>query len=124
MNPWAIIIPVTAAVGLPAWAAFHPRSQLFGATLCNVGTACALTFDDGPNPRVTPQLLRLLEKYRVPATFFVLGKYAEQHRGLTAEIMAAGHTIGNHTYRHPSLVFFTRAQIVDELKRCDDAVIA
>jgi peptidoglycan/xylan/chitin deacetylase (PgdA/CDA1 family) len=81
-----------------------------------------LTFDDGPNPRITPLLLALLEKHAVPATFFVLGKYASAHPGLTAEIAARGHVIGNHTYGHHSLIFFSRRQIVDELKRCDDAV--
>jgi peptidoglycan/xylan/chitin deacetylase (PgdA/CDA1 family) len=122
MNPWEIVIPGLAAVGVPAWAALHPRSQLFGTTICNMGKACALTFDDGPNPRVTPQLIVLLEKHRVPATFFVIGKYVEQHRGLTAELAAAGHSIGNHTYGHPSLLFFGRRQIMDELKRCNDAI--
>ena len=123
MNPVSIIIPAVAALGLPAWAAFHPRSRLFGATVCSAGKACALTFDDGPNPRVTPQLLALLEKHRVPATFFVLGKYVEQYPGLTAEIVAANHAIGNHTYGHPSLLFFSRRHIMDELSRCDEAVL-
>jgi peptidoglycan/xylan/chitin deacetylase (PgdA/CDA1 family) len=124
MNPLEIVIPAVAALGLPAWAALHPRSQLFGPIVCSAGRACALTFDDGPNPRVTPQLLALLEKHHVPATFFVLGKYVEQDPGLTAEMLAANHSIGNHTYTHPSLLFFTRRQIMDELRRCEDAVIA
>ncbi len=123
MSPWEILIPAAALTGLPAWAAFHPRSQLFGATICSAGSACGLTFDDGPNPRVTPKLLELLARHSVPATFFVLGKYVEQYPGLTAEIRAANHTIGNHTFAHPSLVFFTQRQIADELKRCEDAVI-
>jgi peptidoglycan-N-acetylglucosamine deacetylase len=124
MNPLEIVIPVVAAAGVPAWAGFHPRSQLFGSTTCTVQNGCALTFDDGPNPRVTPKLLTLLEKYHVPATFFVLGKYVEQHPALTREIVAANHTIGNHTYGHPSLLFFSQTQIMDELHRCTDAVAA
>jgi len=123
MNPWEIFIPTVAVLGIPAWAGLYPRSQLFGTTLCNAGTACALTFDDGPNPRVTPQLLALLEKHQVPATFFVLGKYVEQSPGLAAEIVSAGHSIGNHTYGHPSLLFFSRRRIMDELSRCNDAVV-
>jgi len=123
MNPLEIVIPVTvAALGLPGWGALHPRSQLFGATVRSAGKACALTFDDGPNPRATPPLLALLEKQRVPATFFVLGKYVEQYPRLAAEILAANHAIGNHTYSHRSLLFFTRRQIIDELSRCEDAV--
>jgi peptidoglycan/xylan/chitin deacetylase (PgdA/CDA1 family) len=122
MNPLGIVIPVVAAAGVPAWAALHPRSQLFGATICNAGNACALTFDDGPNPRVTPKLLGLLEKHGVPATFFVLGKYVEQYPQLTAEIESAKHAIGNHTYGHPSLLFFSQRQILSELRRCEDVV--
>ena len=122
MNPWEIVIPGLAVIGVPAWAALHPRSQLFGRSVCNAGNACALTFDDGPNPRWTPRVLELLQKHRVSATFFVIGKYAEQHRSLTAEIAAAGHSIGNHTYAHPNLLFFSREHIVDELRRCNDAV--
>jgi peptidoglycan-N-acetylglucosamine deacetylase len=122
LNPWEIVIPTVAALGLPAWAALHPRSQLFGSTRCTVGKACALTFDDGPNPRVTPHLLALLEKYSVPATFFVLGKYVEQCPTLAADMVAANHAIGNHTYGHPRLLFYTRRQIVEELTRCEDAV--
>ena len=123
MNPLEIVIPAAmAALGLPSWAAFHPRSQLFGTTVCRAGKACALTFDDGPNPRATPQLLALLERHHVPATFFVLCKYVKQYPGLTAEILGAGHAIGNHTYGHPSLLFFTRRQIMDELSRCEDVV--
>ncbi|HYR91632.1 MAG TPA: polysaccharide deacetylase family protein [Terriglobia bacterium] len=122
MNPWGIVVPGVAALGLPAWAGLHPRSQLFGSTRCTVENACALTFDDGPNPRITPHLLALLEKHCVPATFFVLGKYVEQCPTLAAEIVAANHAIGNHTYGHPSLLFFTRRQIIEELTRCEDAV--
>ena len=122
MSAWNIIIPAVAGGGTAAWGAFHPRSRLFGPIIRNAGAECALTFDDGPNPRVTPRLLALLDKYEVPATFFVLGKYVSEYSGLTAEIAARGHVIGNHTYSHRSLVFFSRQGIVDELNRCDEAV--
>ena len=122
MSPWSAIIPALAAGGTAAWGTFHPRSQLFGQIIKNAGTHCALTFDDGPNPRVTPRILKLLEKHRVPATFFVLGKYAAAEPGLMSEMAAANHTIGNHTYSHSSLVFFSRQRIIDELNRCDDVV--
>jgi len=52
----------------------------------------------------------------------VLGKYVDQCPALAAEIVAANHAIGNHTYNHPSLLFFTRRQIIEELNRCEDAV--
>ena len=95
---------------------------MFGTIIRRAGNGCALTFDDGPNPDVTPRLLALLEKHSIRATFFVLGKYAAEYPELAAEIADRGHVIGNHTYQHRSLVFFSRRHIVDEIKQCDDAV--
>lgn len=123
MEVWSSTIPAVACAGIAAWGAFHPRSQLFGPTICRVGEGCALTFDDGPNPRVTPQLLALLEKYNVRATFFVLGKYVRSNPGLLADIAARGHVIGNHTYSHPNLIFLGRKDIVEELSRCEDTIV-
>jgi peptidoglycan-N-acetylglucosamine deacetylase len=122
VNASQIILPAIAGGGLAAWGTFHPRSQIFGRVVRRVESGCALTFDDGPNPQVTPRLLALLEKHDVPATFFVLGKYVGQYPSLMSEITARNHTVGNHTFAHHSLVFFSRQQIVDELNRCDDAV--
>lgn len=61
----------------------------------------ALTFDDVPDPRFTPQLLDVLRKYHVKATFFVVGSRAEKHPALVARIVREGHVIGNHSYNHP-----------------------
>src|SRR5262249_28463562 len=124
MDFWKIAVPTLSAAGLAAWGAFHPASQLFGATLRRIDRGCALTFDDGPNPEVTPRLLSLLERHNVPATFFLLAKYVRAYPDLAREISARKHRIGNHTYTHPSLVFMTRAQIQDELKRCEDALFS
>ena len=59
-----------------------------------------LTFDDGPSPEVTPWVLDQLDKYRAKATFFCLGKNAEMHPNLYAEILKRGHATGNHSYSH------------------------
>ncbi len=61
----------------------------------------ALTFDDVPDPRFTPQLLDVLRKYQVKATFFVVGSRAEKHPELVSRIIREGHVIGNHSYNHP-----------------------
>ena len=63
------------------------------------GCIC-LTFDDGPHPVATPQILTLLETAQIKATFFVLGKQAEQYPELIDLIMRKGHEIGEHGYRH------------------------
>ena len=83
MNPWAIGLPVgfATSAGLASWGAIAPSAQWFGPTLRRLpeGGAkhrIALTFDDGPNPAITPKLLDLLEKYKACATFFVIGMRA------------------------------------------------
>lgn len=60
-----------------------------------------LTFDDGPHPEVTPQVLDLLDKYHARATFFMLGSNVERYPQLMRRIMEAGHSVGNHTWSHP-----------------------
>jgi cellulose synthase/poly-beta-1,6-N-acetylglucosamine synthase-like glycosyltransferase/peptidoglycan/xylan/chitin deacetylase (PgdA/CDA1 family) len=63
----------------------------------------AITFDDGPDPRWTPQILDLLKARGVKAAFFLMGHNAENNPGLVQRILAEGHEIGNHTYTHPNL---------------------
>lgn len=81
MNPWLIAAPpalAAAAAGIAAYGAVYPRSQLFGSTICRTNSPrkLALTFDDGPNPAITPKLLDLLDRFEARATFFVIGKHA------------------------------------------------
>jgi peptidoglycan/xylan/chitin deacetylase (PgdA/CDA1 family) len=64
----------------------------------------ALTFDDGPDPRFTPQILDVLKENNVKATFFLMGPRAESYPDLVKRIKDEGHIIGNHTYWHPNLV--------------------
>lgn len=59
-----------------------------------------LTFDDGPEPKVTPWVLDMLDDFGAKASFFLVGENAEQHPALVKRIRAAGHAIGNHTHRH------------------------
>lgn len=75
----------------------------------------ALTFDDGPDPKWTPQILDILRRHGVHATFFVIGKNAENHPSIVRRILAEGHEIGNHTYTHPNLSEAASEQITLEL---------
>jgi peptidoglycan-N-acetylglucosamine deacetylase len=59
-----------------------------------------LTFDDGPDPDSTPELINLLEKYNVKGLFFVNGRAAEKYPGLVRQIISGGHTVGNHGHSH------------------------
>ena len=63
----------------------------------------ALTFDDGPDPRWTPQILDILKAKHAPATFFVIGKNMQAHPGLVAREINEGNMVGNHTYTHPNI---------------------
>ena len=76
----------------------------------------ALTFDDGPDPRWTPQILKILRAEHVPATFFVVGQQAQQHQALVRQEMQDGDVVGNHTYSHKDLskigTFHAQAEIL------------
>jgi peptidoglycan-N-acetylglucosamine deacetylase len=80
--------------------------------------AVALTFDDGPDPDVIFPLLNLLDRYKVAATFFVIGEKAEETPDLVREILVRGHAIGNHTYHHdPLLMLRSNARLAWEIAR-------
>lgn len=86
----------TYFIKIPIWARHvYPK-----ATWDRQGQQPLLTFDDGPHPSSTPQLLRLLDDLNHKAVFFLLGKNAEKYPTLVEDIRAAGHTIGNHGFAH------------------------
>lgn len=79
--------------------------------------AVALTFDDGPDPRVTDRILEILADWRVPATFFVVGRRIRRRESLVERALAAGHEIGNHSYSHRPLVFRSGDLVSRELEK-------
>ncbi|MEO7717592.1 MAG: polysaccharide deacetylase family protein [Capsulimonas sp.] len=82
----------------------------------------ALTFDDGPHPAYTPQLLKVLKDNGVKATFFVVGEQAEKYPELIKAEVAAGHSIGNHTYDHVSLIKIPQEYVGTEIKACGEVL--
>ncbi len=103
--PWALGAVAANHLVLAA-AGLWPRSRLLGPNwtrLPPVGGArgdVAITIDDGPDPRVTPQVLARLEKHRAPATFFCIGERVERYPDLAREIAERGHSIENHSQHH------------------------
>lgn len=83
----------------------------------------ALTFDDGPHPDFTPQILRTLDQYQVRATFFMIGERMEKYPEIVKEAAAKGHVIGNHTYTHPrNLESLTSDEVIRELDDCEQVI--
>lgn len=76
----------------------------------------ALTFDDGPHPVYTRQILEILKKYDVKATFFMVGMNAKAHPDVVKEILAAGHAINSHSLTHPNLTKINNAQLIKEVE--------
>jgi peptidoglycan/xylan/chitin deacetylase (PgdA/CDA1 family) len=92
-----------------AAASLWPRGTWVGANQTRLPAAAArrgemaLTFDDGPDPEVTPRVLDLLDRHRARATFFCIGDRVRAHPEIAAEIARRGHRVENHTQTHPHL---------------------
>jgi len=82
----------------------------------------ALTFDDGPHPWHTPQLLDMLETFQVRATFFVVGIKCAENPLLLKEIARRGHTVANHSWSHPNLVKLKDKKIEEQIRLCNQAI--
>lgn len=107
------------AWGAASYCALWPSSQVFGETLIApaLPDEIALTYDDGPNPAWTPQLLDILARHNIKATFFLIGSYAAREAVLVRQIAAAGHAIGNHSWHHPNLALTPASRVRNELTR-------
>jgi len=77
----------------------------------------ALTFDDGPSPVWTPQILDELKSAHVKATFFMLGAHVERYPDVARRVAAEGHEIGNHTYDHHVLLYYKPSELMEQLEK-------
>src|SRR4051812_31768102 len=117
------LAPIFLAHVLLLYAMLVPNCQWFGPVMRSFETdepEVWLTIDDGPSAAHTIGLLDLLDGFQARATFFLIGKHAEQHPHLVTEILARGHGIANHTYSHPSGSFWMAAprRIATEIDLC------
>jgi peptidoglycan-N-acetylglucosamine deacetylase len=114
-----------AAAVAAGYQSMAPTGQWYGRTFIGLPPGAkqiALTYDDGPNDPHTLRLLEVLARHGVHATFFLIGKYVQQRPDIVREIAKAGHTIGNHTFTHPLLIFKSAAEIRRELTDCRSAL--
>lgn len=106
---------------------FWPERGMYGSTLWRgpPKPEVALTFDDGPSPQTTPQVLEQLARAGARATFFLVGKKAQAHPQLVREIAAAGHEIGLHGFDHDRLFSLRLAQhVASDIRRTQAAIAA
>jgi peptidoglycan/xylan/chitin deacetylase (PgdA/CDA1 family) len=118
----ALIVVIT--IGFLTHAVMHPRSQFFVPVVSRLPTddpSIALTFDDGPDPVFTPQILDVLRAHRARATFFVLGDRARRHPDLIRRMHREGHTVGTHTQNHTLRFHFGSPSYVQ--REIEDAVV-
>ncbi len=115
-----LTLAATAAAYKLLHSGLQPESQLFGPTLVSGPdpNQWALTYDDGPNPRSTPELLDVLARHNAHATFFMVGKFIREQPELVRRVHAAGHLIGNHTMSHPFLATKPMSFVAGEITGC------
>ncbi len=107
-----------------------PRSTLLGPNIVRLPDASrrrgevALTFDDGPDPEVTPRVLDLLDRYQARASFFCVGARVAAQPGIVREILRRGHSVENHTDRHPyGFAWFPPGRMRHEIAGAQQAII-
>src|SRR4051812_43302690 len=124
MFSWIAGAAGLAAAGVASYGAIAPESELFGKTLHRLGDPkqLALTYDDGPNDPHTLNLLDVLAKHHVKATFFLIGKHVAAKPDIARRIAEAGQVIATHPYPPPNLLFCGEDGIPRELSDCEKAL--
>ncbi len=115
VEPWWAIVPLALFLLLCGVLPFFPRSSFFLPVISSGDpgkNAVSLTFDDGPDPLVTPRLLEILAAAGVPAAFFVTGERAARHPELIRTIIEAGHEVGNHSWHHDPLLMLRPVSVL------------
>ncbi len=126
VGPWGLAGLAGIASVVHARSVCDPRSSLYLPVQWRVRTdeaVVALTFDDGPDPTATPQLLDLLARSGMRATFFVIGSHARAHPDLLRRIRNDGHAVGIHTQHHPRrFPLLGPRRLRSEVEQCCDTV--
>ena len=118
--PGTTAAPPSAAAGT----AVHPEAKYVWSD-CHVnGQYIAMTFDDGPSAKLTPQLLKILKDRNMHVTFFVLGEMVKQHPEIVKQAIADGHEVGNHSYDHPQLSKLSDEAVRSQLDRTKELITA
>ena len=120
-----LLMVFLAAAGMFFYACSVPSSKIFKPVVIRgpeEGRRIVLSFDDGPAPPFSEQILDILREKKVPAAFFVCGQNVERYPEIARRIVTEGHTLGNHTYSHPFLYFRSQERMADEIDRTQEVV--
>ncbi|MDP2941316.1 MAG: polysaccharide deacetylase family protein [Candidatus Omnitrophota bacterium] len=116
-----VIIFLAVILGIGAFTAFFDQAVIVRrGTIYRIGGTeklVALTFDDGPSAEWTPKILDALARANIKATFFMIGEHIEQYPEVARRVAGEGHDIGNHTYDHHVLVYYTMEELEQELSK-------
>lgn len=82
----------------------------------------ALTFDDGPSPEWTPRILDVLKAENIPAAFFMIGYHVQKYPEIARRVAQEGHTVGNHGYAHSVMLYYTPAELEEEVKYTEHVI--
>ncbi len=127
LSIWYLFLLCFVFLLLTAYGSGIIQAQYFMPVTCGGETKeknIAITFDDGPHPEITNQVLDILKEYDVKATFFCIGKKVESHPEVVREIDAQGHLVANHTYSHlrKNCWVIQEEKIKKELSQADEAI--
>lgn len=121
----AAVLGIAALLTVFWYVTESPRNQMWGQTVTSEPVnrkVVALTFDDGPNPPYTDEIVDYLHEQHVPATFFVVGIAVQAHPDVVRREVMYGDAIGNHTWDHAHLVLLSRSHIERELTMTEDEI--
>lgn len=120
ISAWALLFPVVLYLGVLILGSTRIGMNFYFFSHCKIATKekiIGLTFDDGPHPVITTKLLDILEKHKVKATFFCLGKNIAENKSIVKKTDQNGHLIGNHTYTHHKWFdLFSSKKMATEIK--------
>lgn len=119
---FSVVVGMLSTLLVVGWMIIPNSGQFYGRAVHRVKTKekiVALTFDDGPNPPFTNQILDVLKKYDVKATFFVVGARCKQFPDVVKQVYKSGHELGNHTWSHNILILKSSKFIYNEIDSTD-----
>ena len=126
-NIFVALVPLFLSHLLFCYATLAPQCEWWGPVVSSFSTSRRevwITIDDGPSPTHTPKILEILERYDARATFFVIGKRAQEYPDLVEDIVRRGHELANHTFAHRSSTFWCSSpgRVAAEINRCAEGL--